>query len=399
MSGLATDAPGGRLADNLVQFGRLLRRAGLPVGPATVIEAIRAVETVGLSSREDVYWTLHSVFVTKRDQSVVFEEAFRLFWRRGNLAATVAITAPPTSEVRAPPRAAEARVARAFFGEREEAAAADERVQDVRLAASTHAVLQRRDFAQMSAEEIAEAEARIARMTLVADRVATRRLVAAKSGAIDPRRTLRQALRTGGAFAPLAHRRPAERLPPIVALCDISGSMSAYSRILLHFLHALGARRRVEAFLFGTGLTNVTRPLRHRDADAALAACSTAVDDWSGGTRIASALADFNRLWSRRVLGQGAIVLLITDGLERDQIADLGLEMDRLHRSCRRLIWLNPLLRFDGFEPRARGVRAMLPHVDEFRPVHSLAAVADLVAALAGEARSTGDPLRYEKAA
>jgi uncharacterized protein with von Willebrand factor type A (vWA) domain len=184
-----------------------------------------------------------------------------------------------------------------------------------------------------------------------------------------------------------------------VALCDISGSMSAYSRVLLHFLHALGDTRRVDTFLFGTQLTFVSRELRLKDPDAALAACSGAVGDWSGGTRIATALQDFNRHWSRRVLGQGAIVLLITDGLERDAGADLAAAMDRLHRSCRRLIWLNPLLRFDKFEARARGIRAMLPHVDEFRSIHSLAAVADLVRALAADGAGSADPRRYLESA
>jgi uncharacterized protein with von Willebrand factor type A (vWA) domain len=188
-----------------------------------------------------------------------------------------------------------------------------------------------------------------------------------------------------------------------VALCDISGSMSPYSRLLLHFLHALSERRKVQTFVFGTRLTNVTRQLQLKDPDAALAGCSDAVADWSGGTRIAAALRVFNRDWSRRVLAQGAVVLLITDGLERedahDQAIDLAAEMDRLHRSCRRLVWLNPLLRFEGFQARARGVRLMLPHVDEFRTVHSLEAMADLVAALSGEASRAADPRRWLVAA
>jgi uncharacterized protein with von Willebrand factor type A (vWA) domain len=148
----------------------------------------------------------------------------------------------------------------------------------------------------------------------------------------------------------------------------------------------------VHAFVFGTRLTNLTRQMRHRDPDEALAECSAAVKDWSGGTRIGDALAEFNRLWSRRVLGQGAVVLLITDGLERDDTVGLAKEMERLQKSCRRLIWLNPLLRFDGFEARARGVKAMLPFVDEFRPVHNLNALADLCASLDGAAARGSDP-------
>jgi uncharacterized protein with von Willebrand factor type A (vWA) domain len=217
------------------------------------------------------------------------------------------------------------------------------------------------------------------------------------------RRTKRASVRTGGDILLPAFRARAERAPPIVALCDISGSMSPYSRLLLHFLHALSERRKVQTFVFGTRLTNVTRQLQLKDPDAALAGCAGAVADWSGGTRIAAALHAFNRDWSRRVLAQGAIVLLITDGLEREdaeeQTIDLAAEMDRLHRSCRKLVWLNPLLRFEGFQARARGVRLMLPHVDEFRSVHSLDAIADLVAALSGEASRSADPRHWLAAA
>jgi hypothetical protein len=197
----------------------------------------------------------------------------------------------------------------------------------------------------------------------------------------------------------LRHRRRSHIHPPIVILADISGSMSQYTRIFLHFMHVLSERRRVHSFLFGTRLTNVTRQIRLKDPDEALAACSGAVLDWSGGTRIATALHTFNRLWGRRVLGQGAIVLLFSDGLERDTDEDLDAEMDRLHRSCRRLIWLNPLLRYGGFEAKARGIRAMLPHVDEFRPIHSLAAVADLCEALSDKGAAAADPRRWLAAA
>jgi uncharacterized protein len=181
----------------------------------------------------------------------------------------------------------------------------------------------------------------------------------------------------------LKRRAAGRRRPPLVALLDISGSMSDYSRVALHFLHALGeARGRVSVFLFGTRLTNVTRALKARDPDAALAAASAAAKDWSGGTWISSSLRAFNKDWSRRVLAQGATVLLITDGLEREGGGELAREIDRLHRSARRLIWLNPLLRYEGFEPRARGIRAMLPHVDDMRPVHNLESLEGLCAAL-----------------
>jgi uncharacterized protein with von Willebrand factor type A (vWA) domain len=178
----------------------------------------------------------------------------------------------------------------------------------------------------------------------------------------------------------LARRRRVTRPPPLVVLCDISGSMARYAQILLHFLHAVANDRdRVQVFLFGTRLSNITRQLRHRDPEVAFELIAHVVPDWSGGTRIGEALAEFNQRWARRVLGQGAVVLLVTDGLDRDGAAGLAENMDRLHHSCRRLVWLNPLLRWQGFEPKSQGIRAMLPHVDEFRPVHNLASLRGLV--------------------
>jgi len=259
---------------------------------------------------------------------------------------------------------------------------------------SDREVLQKKDFAQMSAAEVAEARQAIARFALPLDLIRTRRTAARRRGhLIDIRRTLRASMKAGGAVIDLKYFGPREKEPPIVALLDISGSMSQYTRLFLHFLHSItDARKRVTTFLFGTRLTNVTRAIRERDPDEALAACSAHVVDWSGGTRIASSLRAFNKQWSRRVLGQGAVVLLITDGLERDADDTLGFEIDRLHRSCRRLIWLNPLLRFDGFEARAKGVRAMLPHVDELRPIHNLESMTGLVRALSGEPAKGYDP-------
>jgi len=203
-------------------------------------------------------------------------------------------------------------------------------------------------------------------------------------------------MKAGGALIDLRYLGARTKAPPVVALLDISGSMSQYTRLFLHFLHAVtDARKRVHSFLFGTRLTNVTRALKSRDPDDALAACSAGVVDWSGGTRIATSLHAFNKQWARRVLGQGAIVLLITDGLERDPDQTLALEIDRLHRSCRRLIWLNPLLRFDGFEAKAMGIKTMLPHVDEFRPVHNLEAMEDLCRALSADHERGADPKRW----
>ena len=259
---------------------------------------------------------------------------------------------------------------------------------------SDREVLQKKDFAQMSAAEIAAARDAIARLALPLDLVRTRRLAPHRLGhMIDVRRTLRASMKAGGAVIDLKYLGPRRKEPPIVALLDISGSMSQYTRLFLHFLHSItDARKRVTTFLFGTRLTNVTRAIRQRDPDEALAQCGANVADWSGGTRIATSLRDFNKQWARRVLGQGAVVLLITDGLERDADDTLSFEMDRLHRSCRRLVWLNPLLRFDGFEARAKGVRTMLPHVDELRPIHNLDSMTELVRALSGAPAKGYDP-------
>jgi uncharacterized protein with von Willebrand factor type A (vWA) domain len=212
---------------------------------------------------------------------------------------------------------------------------------------------------------------------------------------IDLRATMRESLRGGGGLVDLARRRRRVRHPPLVVLCDISGSMSRYSRMLLHFLHAVtNDRDRVHVFVFGTRLTNVTRALRSKDVDVALGRIGAQVQDWSGGTRIGHCIDGFNRDWSRRVLGQGAVVLLISDGLDRDGGVGLSVAMDRLHRSCRRLIWLNPLLRWDGFAPKSSGIRAMLPHVDEFRSAHSLESLEELARLLAAERPAGPDGVR-----
>jgi uncharacterized protein len=393
----------GRLADNIVFFARTLRKAGMRVGPAAVTDAIEAVRIAGIGSREEFYWTLHSVLVNRREDHVVFDEAFRLFWRSRDLVEKMIAMFSPVAldqQHREKLKAGETRVSQALFEGHEKSRPPEEKPEievDARLSSSGNEVLRKTDFAQMTAGEIAQAKRAIAALILPEDRVKTRRFRPThRPGRVDPRATMRGAMRTGGELILPEFRTRREIHPPLVVLADISGSMSQYTRIFLHFLHVLTERRRrVHTFLFGTRLTNVTRQMRHRDPDEALDECSAAVKDWQGGTRIAATLAEFNRLWSRRVLGQGAVVLLITDGLERDGSEDLSREMDRLHRSCRRLIWLNPLLRFHGFEPKARGVQAMLPHVDEFRAVHNLEAIEGLAAALSAGGSSAADPRRF----
>jgi len=390
-------AEGGRLADNLVHFARALRTAGIPVGPGAVLDALAALEVAGIGRREDFYWILHAIFVKRHEHSLLFDQAFRIFFRRrGTIDALLAAMLPqaPAPEKEKPPPGAQ-RVQEALLAARGEPEKKPPEFEtDARLTVSDREVLQKKDFAQMTAAEIAAAKEAIKRLVLSLDEVRTRRLAPHPHGHIvDIRRTLRASLKAGGAVIDLKYLGPRVKAPPVVALLDISGSMSQYTRLFLHFLHAVtDARKRVHTFLFGTRLTNVTRALKAKDPDESLAAVAASVPDWSGGTRIASSLHAFNKLWARRVLGQGAIVLLITDGLDRDVDDTLGFDMDRLHRSCRRLVWLNPLLRFEGFEARARGIKTMLPHVDEFRPIHNLDSIADLVASLRVSGGRAGDP-------
>jgi uncharacterized protein with von Willebrand factor type A (vWA) domain len=392
----------GRLPENILYFARALRTAGIPVGPGAVLDALEAVKAAGVGTREDFYWTLHAVLVNRHEHSVLFDQAFRIFFRRrAYLDQMLAMLTPqvvtPEQEAQKP---VSQRVQDALFANKGDKLEREKREVelDARLTISDREVLQKKDFAQMTAAEIASAREEIKRLVLPLDERRTRRLAPHRHGhIIDIRRTLRASMKGGGAFIDLKYRGPKVEAPPIVALLDISGSMSQYTRLFLHFLHALTERRKhVSSFLFGTRLTNITRAIKERDADEALAACTASVVDWSGGTRIASSLHLFNKLWARRVLN-GAIVLLITDGLERDGDDTLGFEMDRLHRSARRVIWLNPLLRFDRFEAKARGIRAMLPHVDDFRPIHNLDSMAELARALTERSAGAGDPKGWLK--
>jgi uncharacterized protein with von Willebrand factor type A (vWA) domain len=391
----------GRLAENILYFARALRAAGIPVGPGAVLDALEAVQAARIGTREDFYWTLHAVFVKRHEHSVLFDQAFRIFFRRRRLLEQLlAITMPQIAVPREQEKPPLQRIQEAlFFGAAERREEKPEIEVDARLTVSDREVLQKKDFAQMSTAEIAAAKEAIRKLVLPLDERRTRRLTPDRHGhIIDIRRTLRSSMKAGGAFIDLKYLGPRTKAPPVVALLDISGSMSQYTRVFLHFLHALTeTRKHVSTFLFGTRLTNVTRALKEKDPDEALAACSANVADWSGGTRIASSLHAFNKLWGRRVLGEGAIVLMITDGLERDGDETLAFEIDRLHRSCRRLIWLNPLLRFDRFEAKARGIRTMLPHVDEFRAIHNLDSMGELVAALSHAGGRGADPKSWLK--
>jgi uncharacterized protein with von Willebrand factor type A (vWA) domain len=379
-------APGSTLSAHVMHFARLLRRAGLPVGPAETIAAQNALTQIDLGSKVEARIALRAVMTHRHEHQDVFDQAFALFWRDPSAAEQAAamalLDAQKDKKPERPPPASR-RVAEAFTNPNTPKPKPEEEppIQDAVLTVSDQERLQTMDFEAMSAAEIDAAKQEIRRLSLPLDLRPTRSMRPDPAGPVmNLRRTIRSSLRQGGEILTIARDRRRTRPPPLVVLCDISGSMGRYAQILLHFLHAVTNHRdRVSVFLFGTRLTNVTRQLRARDPEVAFQMVSHAVPDWSGGTRIGEALQRFNKLWARRVLGQGAIVLLITDGLDRDGAVGLAENMDRLHRSSRRLIWLNPLLRWAGFEPKSQGIRAMLPHVDEFRPVHNLASLRALI--------------------
>jgi uncharacterized protein with von Willebrand factor type A (vWA) domain len=391
-----------KLAQNIAHFARALRHAGIPVGPGRVVDAVEAISAAGFTSRTDFYHALAACFISRPEHRLVFAQTFRLFWRDPRyLEHMMSMMLPSVrgvSEERKA-QAAEKRAAQALLqdeipdipeGAEDEDPGEEVEVKST-LTMSQEERLRTLDFEQMSAAELAEAKRRIAALRLPVPPLMSRRHSPSINGArIDARRSLRAALRNGGELGQLPRSSPRTRPPTLVALCDISGSMSQYSRAMLHFLHAISNDAsagwgKVHAFTFGTRLTNITRHLKARDVDAALASAGSEAQDWQGGTRIGETLARFNRDWSRRVLGQGAVVLLITDGLERGDPHLLQVEAGRLGRSARKLIWINPLLRWEEFAPKAAGIQAILPHVDVFRTGHNIASIEGLAQALSGD--------------
>jgi uncharacterized protein len=380
-------ASAGRLPENVVHFTRLLRAAGLRIGPDRAIDCVRALEIADSQRRDDWYWTMSAVLLSREEQRPIFDQAFNIFWRDPKLAERMMQLMLPKAHGRAakPEEQQSQRLTDALFDQQKKLQSEEEKLElEARLTFSAREVLQRMDFDTMSAAELAEARKVIRQLRLPLPLVRIRRKKVSPQGrSIDLRKTLRESLREGGDLIPLVRSAPRELHPPLVVLCDISGSMNPYSRMFLHFLHAItNDRDRVSVFVFGTRLTNITRQLRHRDVDVAMAKVADAIKDWSGGTRIGHALREFNFQWARRVLGQNACVLLVSDGLDREAGEGLAEEMERLAKSCRLLVWLNPLLRYDKFEARPAGVRAMLPHVDLFLPVHNLKSLVDLAQAI-----------------
>ena len=385
----------GAFAANLVQFAGLLRRAGLPVGPDSVVAASQALVLLGVDDRKQVRAGLRALMAQRHESAEIFDQAFDLFWRdpaamRQAAAMALLDGRPPREQAPSP---GNRRIAEALSQPRQQRPA-DDRPPEIEatLGVSEREQLQAMDFEQMSAAQIDNARTAIRRLALPLDRRRTRRTRPDAGGPrIDLAATLRASLRRGGEILDLSRRRPVVRPPPLVVLCDISGSMARYAQVLLHFLHAVAnSRDRVHVFLFGTRLSNITRQLRNKDPEVAFQMVAASVPDWSGGTRIGESVALFNRRWAKRVLGQGAVTLLMTDGLDRDGAEGLGEAMERLHRSSRRLIWLNPLLRWEGFQPKSQGIRAMLPHVDEFRTIHNLDSLRALVDLLSRPAPARG---------
>ena len=397
----------GALANNVVHFVRLMRAAGVRAGTASTLNALAQVEAAGIERRADIRAALRSTLISRPEHRELFDIAFDLFWKDPQIQEKMLSALLPTVQGRGqtpPPPPPPQRLTDAFAPDaprldpKRLPNQQDEVNFDATLTFSASEKLQRMDFEQMNAAEWEAARKAAASLALPMRPLRTRRSAPARQGRIDLRACLQQSRKTGGEIIGIERTQPGERPPKLVVLCDISGSMHRYTRMFLHFVHALanatgassrgGRPQKLEVFLFGTRLTHVTRHLRGQDVDVALARVAAAAPDWSGGTRIGACLHEFNLRWARRVLGYGVQVLLLTDGLDREDTTLLTKAADRLGKSCRNLIWLNPLLRYDGFEPRAAGVRALLPHVDTFVPVHNLNSIADLAQALgSGKAR------------
>ena len=387
----------GKLVANIVYFVRTLRRAGVPVGSAQTLQAIRAVQAAGFTQRRDFFFTLRATLITRIEHLDVFERIFSMFWRDPEFLEVMVQTMLPmiqTQAAKGDKKTAEQRAAEAMMDGAPPPPQSDiqdsrEEVEvDAEFSFSANEKLGSMDFEQMSNAEMVAAKQTIKSMSFPIKPIPSRRLIPSPTGSrIDVRATFRATMRAGGEAIELPKRKPKTRQLDLVALCDISGSMSTYSRLFMHFLHSVSLTRgqgwaKVHAFTFGTRLTNITRSLSKRDPDAALEAVGKQSQDWDGGTRIGDSLDAFNKHWSRRVLARGAFVLIVTDGLERQNTDQLEREACRLRRSARKVIWLNPLMRWEGFSPQAAGIRALLPHVDSFHSCHSLNSLRDLTDSL-----------------
>jgi uncharacterized protein with von Willebrand factor type A (vWA) domain len=368
-----------RLLENLLLFGRVLRRAGLDVHAARMLDLADALNHVDLSARQDVYHACRTLLVHRPEEIPIFDAAFAAFWQqhRGGAAAA--------GPARDQARGADARpTADEWIALSDSETSSDSAPESPALKTwSDVAVLADKDFASLTATELAEARVALSRLVWTPGERLTRRWVAGRGPRLDLRRAIADSVRTSGDVVRLHRQMRRRRARPLVLICDVSGSMERYSRMLLHFAHAIMWRqRRVEAFLFATELSRITRQLRLPRPDEALAAASHAVPDWSGGTRIGAALRSFRQHWSRRVLHGGPVVLLVSDGWDRGDPRELAEQVAWLQRSCRRLIWLNPLIGTVDYAPLTRGLQAALPFVDDFLPARTLTNLVDLAAHL-----------------
>jgi len=376
----ATDS---RIAQNVLLFCRTLREAGLPIGPGQIIDAGHAILQTGIERRDDFYTALRAVLVTDPTHFAVFDQAFRVYFRNPRLLERMMGLLLPVIEQ--DDRGTDGEKAIRRLLETMTMPDSDDR-DDVLIdidydgSWSRQEVLRDKDFEQMSLDELRQAKQLLRNTADIVRAVPTRRFQTHVRGRrYDLQKSMRKMMQNNGQLIELARKKRRVRPPALVLICDISGSMSRYSRMFMHFAHALSSRgHAVHSFVFGTRLTNISRWLTDRDVDKALARVAQEVRDWDGGTRIGDSLERFNVDWSRRVLSSGAIVVLLSDGLERDSTADLGFQMARLQRSAQQLIWLNPMLRYDEFEPRAAGIRTMMPHVDQFLPAHNVTSLSDL---------------------
>ncbi|MGQ0601989.1 MAG: vWA domain-containing protein [Anaerolineales bacterium] len=378
-------AGGGKLLANLILFGRVLRGLGLDVNPGRMMDVAQALEFVEIGRKADFYNTTRSLLIHRREDLTLFDQAFQLFWRvppEGYAIKLPAKVPPRRKPLVMPPALREPK-----DGEDDPPPPGRDQppIVEVTQTYSANEILRRKDFAEMSSDELAEVKQLMAHMLWELGERRTRRRERGRGHWLDLRRTIRHNLRYGGEILRWAEREPKYKPRPLVILADISGSMERYTRLLLHFIYGLtmGLHQPVESFVFSTQLTRITRQIKHKNVDQALREVGHTVNDWAGGTRIGEAVKRFNFEWGRRVLGRGAVVLIISDGWDRGDPLLLGKEMGRLHRSCHRLIWLNPLLGSPEYEPLTRGIQAAQPHIDDFLPVHNLASLEDLARRLA----------------
>jgi uncharacterized protein with von Willebrand factor type A (vWA) domain len=374
-------ATGDAILGHVVTFGRVLHEAGLEIGPGRVANSLRALDAVDLARQEDVYFALRQTLVSRQDELDLFDRAFGAWFLRAPVLPPVRSRSGAEVETRVGQAPTDRLRRREEDGEQE-----DETGDPLELGASAQELLRDKDFSELTGDELRRLRELIARIARTRpQRHSRRRTVAAHGDMLDVRRMIRRSLRTGGdpLDRPLRTRKEVPR--KLVVLCDVSGSMDSYARALLLFLHAVvGTGRGVEAFAFGTRLSRLTPDLATRDPDAALARCTEAVVDWGSGTRIGASLREFNETWGRRALSRGAIVLIVSDGWEREDPELVGREMAKLARAAYAIVWVNPLKGNPQYQPLAGGMRAALPYVDRFLPGHNLRSLEELAAVLAG---------------